>query len=210
MTRLIPILLAFAFSCAAAPPPVTAPPPVSASPSAPPTLAPKKIEIAVATEEDDEEISYFMRRGAEVQTVTAQLVECLRKSDTLGAAYPLWTAIQLPKGPPKPGQRLVMSPFKAFLSAGGYLVIDTDGGRWRLARQFDLDPTVYVFDGKVWHTGRIVAIGVGDGIVALAKSELRGRYIAIPRGPLLEFIDGYFRSWGQGVKPRPDFTKGGN
>jgi hypothetical protein len=92
--------------------------------------------------------------------------------------YAYWTLEALPNGPPSDG--VVPTPTaSAILVAPGYLLTSIEG-MGDVADDFGMDPTVYVFDGASWHTGRYVDRDTKLNI-ALISADVPGTPVRISR-----------------------------
>lgn len=91
--------------------------------------------------------------------------------------YPYWTLEQMPDGPASAG-RLPPPAATAVLVAPGYLAASTEG-MGDVADDFLMDPTVFVFDGVAWHTGRYVDRDHRFRL-ALIRADVPGTPLALP------------------------------
>jgi hypothetical protein len=90
--------------------------------------------------------------------------------------YPVWTLKQMPDGP-EAATAMPQPKFSAILIAPGYLVAPTYGMD-EVEIDFRLDPTVYIFDGKTWYTGKYVDRDRHIRI-ALIRADVPGTPIAL-------------------------------
>lgn len=86
--------------------------------------------------------------------------------------YPFWNLAQMPHGPTVARERMPIPTASAVLIAPGWLVTSAEA-MGSVAVDLNMDPTVYLFDGMNWYTGRYVDYDRGKRL-ALIRADVPG------------------------------------